>query len=115
MGNSYEKINNREVREYNKIIKKYKLCKDEELTIKVNGYFGVEFINNYTIPPEYWGEADKIINKDEEIELQLEKSLYPHPLDSTGGDTHYIYGFKATKKGIYKIEFSTYILTVNVV
>ena len=45
----------------------------------------------------------------------LDKTLYPHPKDWTGGDRHRIYGFKATKKGTYKIKFESYTLTVNVV
>ncbi len=111
MGNS----DVRDIREYNSFIKKYKICKGFLLTIKVNEYFGVDFTYNTTLPPEYRTYPDKIINKDKEIELKLDKSLYPHPKDWTGGDRHRIYGFKATKKGTYKIKFESYTLTVNVV
>ena len=63
------------VKEYNKFIKKYKLCNGKELKVKVNETFGVEFLANYTVPQGYGPEPDEIKKIDEGIELVETKVL----------------------------------------
>ena len=102
------------IKEYNKFIKKYKLCDGNELKVKVNETFGVEFLANYTVPQGYDPEPDEIKKIDEGIELVETKEFDPYPAQFCNGYTQIVNGFKAKKVGIYKIEFTSYTLTVTI-
>ena len=105
---------NAPVREYKKFCKKYKFCKGNQITIKVNEMFAVKFKGNYTIPPQYWKDMDKVEKSDEEIKLVEKRSFYPYPDGACGGDTVKIYVFQATKKGKFKVNLTSYAITVKV-
>ena len=113
MGIIQEYRENRPVREYNSFCKKYKFCEGKDITVKVKEKFAVDFKANYSLPPEYHHPIDKVESKDKEIELVNTEEFYPYPYGWCGGYTHVIYVFKATKKGTYKINFTSY--TINVI
>ena len=58
---------------------------------------------------------DKVEQTDEEIELVETREFYPYYKGTDGGDTHKIYVFKAKKKGIYNINFSSFTLVVTAI
>ena len=101
------------------IIKYYDFCKGlifvegKSITVNVDQKFAVEYLANYTIPrPRKNTPSYK--SKDDAIELVENKSFYPYKFGIRGGDTHHIYVFKATKKGKFKINFTTYKISVTV-
>ena len=64
------------------------------------------------MPPKFQEHIPSFEKADERIKFIESKSFYPYPDDWTGGDTHCIYVFKATKKGNFKIEFSSHEIKV---
>ena len=105
---------NKPLREYNNFCKKYKFCEEyvNEITVKVKEKFAVKFTTNLTVPPDCVKEIPSIEEKSEEIELITQRWFHGYQLVS-GGSSSYIYVFSANKKGIFKIVFSSYTLTVT--
>ena len=113
MGILHKYVENKPVRDYNSFKKKYKFCHGDEITVKVKEKFAVEFTANFTLPPGCQEAMGTVENKSKEIELLIDREFYPYPEGTCGGDTHCIYVFRATKKGEFKIEFSSYTLNVK--
>ena len=80
----------------------------------MNQKFAREFRINFTIFSNIGKEFPTLDSKDDSIELIETKTCHPHYEDTTGGATHKIFFFKATKKGKYKIKFSDHTIKVRV-
>ena len=104
----------RELKEYRKFIKNLKLVEGDEITVKVKQKFGAEFSTNYTIETDYREKIPDYEKADEGIEYIGGRQFYPHPDGTRGGDSKYIYVFKARKKGNFKIKFNTHEVKVIV-
>ena len=100
-------------KEYDKFCQKYNFYHGKEITVKVNEKFAVEFSANFSLPPECHGggSLDNVESKDKEIKLVESRRFEPY---CDGGNTYKIYVFKARKKGIYIIKFTSYTMTVTV-
>ena len=101
------------------IIEYYNFCKGlifvdgKSIKVNVDQKFAVEYLANHTIPKQR-KNTPSYKSKDEAIELVENKTFYPHEMSYKGGNSNHIYVFKATKKGKFKINFTTYKITVIV-
>ena len=115
MGNSHRynySKESKDEKEYNKLCKKYKFYKGDNITVKNKEKFGLKFSANYTIPPKFQVSTPIFKKSDKEIKLIQSKSYYHHPIGTCGGDDVDMYIFEATKKGTFKIEFSSHTITI---
>ena len=102
------------VREYKDFCKDLIFIEKNKITVRVNQKFAREFIINFTIFSNIGKEFPTLDSKDDSIELIETKTCHPHYEDTTGGATHKIFVFKATKKGKFKIKFSDHTIKVRV-
>ena len=104
----------RRVREYKDFCKDLIFIEKNKITVRVNQKFAREFRINFTIFSNIGKEFPTLDSKDDSIELIETKTCYPHYEGTTGGATHKIFVFKATKKGKFKIKFSDHTIKVRV-
>jgi len=104
----------RRVREYKDFCKDLIFIEKNKITVRVNQKFAREFIINFTIFSNIGKEFPTLDSKDDSIELIETKTCHPHYEGTTGGATHKIFVFKATKKGKFKIKFSDHTIKVRV-
>jgi len=104
----------RRVREYKDFCKDLIFIEKNKITVRVNQKFAREFIINFTIFSNIGKEFPTLDSKDDSLELIETKTCYPHYEGTTGGATHKIFVFKATKKGKFKIKFSDHTIKVRV-
>ena len=102
------------VREYKDFCKDLIFIEKNKITVRVNQKFAREFRINFTIFSNIGKEFPTLDSKDDSIELIETKTCYPHYEGTTGGATHKIFVFKATKKGKFKIKFSDHTIKVRV-
>ena len=104
----------RRVREYKDFCKDLIFIEKNKITVRVNQKFAREFRINFTIFSNIGKEFPTLDSKDDSIELIETKTCNPHYEGTTGGATHKIFVFKATKKGKFKIKFSDHTIKVRV-
>ena len=104
----------RRAREYKDFCKDLIFIEKNKITVRVNQKFAREFRINFTIFSNIGKEFPTLDSKDDSIELIETKTCYPHYEGTTGGATHKIFVFKATKKGKFKIKFSDHTIEVRV-
>ena len=109
------KAKNWRVKEYEKFTKKLVLIEDNEIKVKVNQKFGVEFTEPCGIDPNLKEEIPIYEEADKGIKFIERKSFYPYVEGTCGGSYHTIYVFKATKKGTFKIKFDKEEITVTAI
>ena len=93
---------------------RFKFIEKNNITVKVNEIFAQEFSINNSVHPKFQKKNQSIESKDKEIELIERRRFYTYSIRTFEDITHIIYVFKATKKGNFKINFSSETVNVNV-
>ena len=110
----YSNAPDREVKEYEEFCNRFKFIEKNNITVKVNEIFAQEFSINNSVHPKFQKKNQSIESKDKEIELIERRRFYTYSIRTFEDITHIIYVFKATKKGNFKINFTSETVNVNV-